>query len=74
MEVTYGHNSIIKFCSRIDYYRSWYTKKGKKKGKKKENSGGLEDEKDHWSFEYLINKLNLLPQHEQMLALVESLS
>lgn len=40
----------------------------------KENSGVLEDEKDHWSFEYLINKLNLLPQHEEMLALVESLS
>lgn len=42
--------------------------------KKKEKSGRLEDEKDHLPFEYLINKLYLLPQHEQMLALVESLS
>lgn len=46
----------------------------KEREKKKEKSGRLEDEKDHLPFEYLINKLYLLPQHEQMLALVESLS
>lgn len=46
----------------------------RKREKKKEKSGRLEDEKDHLPFEYLINKLYLLPQHEQMLALVESLS
>lgn len=46
----------------------------KERKKKKEKSGRLEDEKDHSPFEYLINKLYLLPQHEQMLALVESLS
>lgn len=46
----------------------------RKREKKREKSGRLEDEKDHLPFEYLINKLYLLPQHEQMLALVESLS
>lgn len=46
----------------------------RKREKKEEKSGRLEDEKDHLPFEYLINKLYLLPQHEQMLALVESLS
>lgn len=45
-----------------------------RKREKKEKSGRLEDEKDYLPFEYLINKLYLLPQHEQMLALVESLS
>lgn len=46
----------------------------KERKKKKEKSGRLEDEKVHLPFKYLINKLYLLPQHEQMLALVESLS
>lgn len=45
-----------------------------KEREKKEKSGRLEDEKDHLPFEYLINKLYLLPQHEQMLALMESVS
>lgn len=43
----------------------------KEREKKKEKSGRLEDEKDHLPFEYLINKLYLLPQHKQMLALVD---
>lgn len=72
MKVTFS-TILLKSFVLISIYidHAWYTKKERKK---KEKSGRLEDEKDHLPFEYLINKLYLLPQHEQMLALVESLS